>query len=101
MSDQRLISDGSWPIVGDLDRIKQYQLTSNGTHTIRIREESLVPWLSYLRQWNAANAYNLALMSSAAYLQQETVFHEDEYAAGKLEGRDSGGENQLVDLFSD
>ena len=78
MSNQRLISDGSRPIFGDLDRIRGYQMTSNGSHTIQIREESWVPWLSYLYQWNAAALKRRADLAADREIdaQRFTVYQE-------------------------
>ena len=64
------ISSGDRPISGDLDSLNGLQLTSNAQHTIHIVEQSWIPWIVFSDQWNAANAHNLALLSTLSYADQ-------------------------------
>lgn len=47
----------------DLDRLIGREFSSGKRHTLRLRKEAWIPWLTFTDVWNSANAYNLALFS--------------------------------------
>ena len=68
---EKNISTGERTIAGDVDALVGLQLTSNGQHKIQVMQHAWVPWLVFSDQWNAANSYNLSLLSDLAYRSQK------------------------------
>lgn len=70
----------------DLDRLVGREFSSGKRHTLKLRKESWVPWLTFTNLWNSANAYNLALFSEFVYRKGGEI--EDLFSEG-LKNKDA------------